>query len=508
MNILLVNPESPDTFWGFKNALKFIGKKASLPPLGLLTVAGMLPSAWKKRLVDMNTGRLTDRDLAWADYVFISAMLIQRASVDQIVKRCQRLGVKTVAGGPLFTSCPEDYLHIDHLVLKEAEVTLPAFLADLEQGCARKVYGTHNRPDLRETPAPLWELIDKRKYGSMCIQYSRGCPFGCDFCDVTKLFGHRIRTKTSEQVVAELEALYVEGWRGKVFFVDDNFIGNKGLLKRDLLPALTAWMKRRRYPFVFNTQASINLADDDELMKQMVGAGFDCVFVGIESPNEQTLSECNKAQNTKRDLLDCVSRIQQAGMEVQAGFILGFDSDNAGVFETLIEFIQDSGIVTAMVGLLNAPRGTTLFHRLSGEQRLLQTVSGDNMDCSINFAPKMGLEKLLAGYQKVVETIYSDQRYCERILTFFKNYHLARRKRPGLQLPELGALLRSMLHFGILKSGRRYYWKLMLWTMRRPRYLHLAVTLSIYGYHYRQITKSVQQRVQSLLEQRPEMAPA
>ncbi|MBE0534774.1 MAG: B12-binding domain-containing radical SAM protein [Phycisphaerae bacterium] len=502
MNILLVNPESPDTFWGFRNALKFINKKSYLPPLGLLTVAGILPPEWNKRLTDMNVSRLHDRDIQWADYVFISAMLIQQTSVDQVVKRCRKLGAKIVAGGPLFTSCPEEYLHLDHLVLKEAEVTLPSFIEDLQNGSPRKVYGTHDRPNLHETPTPAWELIDKRKYASMCIQYSRGCPFDCDFCDVTRLFGHRIRTKTSSQVVDELEALYVQGWRGRVFFVDDNFIGNKAILKKDVLPAVTAWMKQRRYPFVFNTQASINLADDDELMNQMVAAGFDCVFVGIESPNEESLSECNKAQNTNRNLLSCISQIQRAGMEVQAGFILGFDSDNAGVFETLIDFIQDSGVVTAMVGLLNAPRGTTLFRRLSGEQRLLRTPTGDNMDCSINFSPTMGMEKLLAGYQKVVETIYSQQNYCERILTFFNNYPSPKRGR-RLQLPELRTFFRSAWHMGIRASGRRYYWKLMLWAMRRPRYLPLAVRLSIYGYHYRQITKSVQKRVQFLLNEQP-----
>jgi radical SAM superfamily enzyme YgiQ (UPF0313 family) len=501
MNILLVNPETPDTFWGLRNALKFIGKKASLPPLGLLTVAGMLPKEWSKRLTDMNTSRLRDRDIRWADYVFITAMLIQRASVDEIVMRCQKLGAKIVAGGPLFTSFPEDYLHVDHLVLKEAEVTLPPFLADIEKGCARRIYSTHDRPDLHETPIPMWDLINKRKYASMCIQYSRGCPFDCDFCDVTTLFGHRIRTKTSGQVVAELETLYVQGWRGKVFFVDDNFIGNKAALKRDVLPAVTAWMKQRRYPFVFNTQASINLADDDELMQQMVGAGFACVFVGIETPNEQSLSECNKAQNKNRDLLDCIARIQRAGIEVQAGFILGFDSDNAGIFETLIEFIQNSGVVTAMVSLLNAPRGTTLFRRLSEQQRLLRPVTGDNMDCSINFSPKMGMEKLLAGYQKVVETIYSQQKYCERVLTFLENYHLPKRRRFHVHLPELRALCSSIWHLGIMKSGRRYYWKLMFWAMRRPRYLHLAVTLSIYGYHFREISKLVQARVGSLLSE-------
>lgn len=501
MKILLVNPETPDTFWGFKNALKFIGTKASLPPLGLLTVAGMLPKEWDKRFTDTNTTRLRDRDIRWADYVFITAMLIQRTSVDQIVKRCKKLGAKIVAGGPLFTSLPEEYLHVDHLVLKEAELTLPQFVTDVESGCPRKIYNTHDRPGLHETPIPLWGLIDKRKYTSMCIQYSRGCPFDCDFCDVTTLFGHRIRTKTSRQVVEELESLYVGGWRGKVFFVDDNFIGNKATLKKELLPAVTAWMKKRRYPFVFNTQASINLADDDELMQQMFGAGFDCVFIGIETPNKQSLSECNKAQNKNRNLLDCVARIQRAGMEVQAGFIVGFDSDNTGIFDTLIEFIQNSGVVTAMVGLLNAPRGTTLFRRLVKEQRLLRPMTGDNMDCSINFSPRMGLEKLLTGYQRVVETIYSQQNYCKRILTFFENYHLPKHGRFQLHPYEVRALCKSIWHLGILESGRRHFWKLMFWSMRRPRYLRLAVTLSIYGYHFREISKAVQKRVRFLLNE-------
>lgn len=489
MNILLINPEVPDTFWSHKNAVKLVGKKSALPPLGLLTVAAMLPEAWDKRLTDMNVTPLRDRDIGWADYVFITAMFIQQKSVDHIIERCQRLETKMVAGGPLFSSLPEQYLHIDHLVLKEAELTLPLFVHDVEHGEPRRIYNTHEKADLGETPMPLWKLINMKKYASMCIQYSRGCPFDCDFCDITMLYGHRLRTKSRSQIVAELEELYVHGWRGRVFFVDDNFIGNKELLKRELLPPLTTWMKQRQHPFVFNTQASINLADDEDLMQRMVEAGFDCVFVGIETPDEQCLTECNKVQNKDRNLVDCITKIHQAGIQVQAGFILGFDSDNSRVFDNLIEFIQNSGVVTAMVGLLNAPRGTKLYKRLAQEGRLTRPVTGDNMDCTMNFRPKMGMEELLAGYYRVVETIYSQQHYSERILALFQNFPLPQAQRLAMPLSACRALLQSVWHIGICNPGRRYYWKLIFWSACKPQYLNLAVSLSLCGYHYRKVVE-------------------
>jgi len=501
MNILLVNPEVPETYWSMSHAMRFMGKRAFLPPLGLLTVAAMLPEGWEKRLVDMNTDELRDGDILWADYVFISAMLIQRASVDEVVERCGRLGAKVVAGGPLFVNIPEEYLHVDHLVLKEAEVTLREFVADVEKGCARKVYSTRERPELKDTPAPMWELIDLRKYASMSVQWSRGCPFNCDFCDVTKVFGHRIRRKSGGQVVAELEKLYRLGWRGKVFFVDDNLIGHKPGLRRDLLPAVKEWMRARGYPFVFNTQATIDLADDEELMGEMVEAGFDCVFVGIETPNEEALAECNKGQNRGRDLLECVRRIQRAGMDVQGGFILGFDSDEEGVFDGLIEFIQASGIVTAMVGLLNAPRGTALFKRLSGEQRLLYKVPGDNMDCSINFLPRMGLERLLEGYQRVAETIYSPEKYSERVLRLFGNWRVPGWRRARLYRSEWRALFASAWKLGVVSAGRRNYWRVMLWAMLRTRYLGAAITFCINGYHHLRVSEQVEGRVRCSLEE-------
>ena len=485
MKILLVNPDIPLTFWSFKAALKFISRKAVVPPLGLLTVAAMLPRDWETKLVDMTTTKLRDRDIRWADYVFVTAMLIQQKSVDQVIERCKKIGTKVVAGGPLFTSLPEQYVHVDHLVLKEAELTLPQFIRDIQEGTPRKVYNTHDKADLHQTPIPQWNLIKMRKYALMGIQYSRGCPFGCDFCDVTTLFGHKIRTKATNQVLEELESLYTQGWRGEVFFVDDNFIGNKARLKTELLPAIIDWMKKRRHPFSFNTQASINLADDEELMALMVRAGFDCVFIGIETPNEESLSECNKVQNKGRDLVACVKRIQRSGMQVQAGFILGFDSDKPAVFDGLIQFIQQSGVVTAMVGLLNAPRGTELYRRLMTENRLSKAATGDNTDFSMNFVPKMGIEDLLQGYKKVVSTIYSPRKYYERILTFLRDYKPGRNNKVRFRFCEIQAFLKSIWRLGIIGKGRFHYWKLIFWSLRRPQYLHLAVTLAICGFHFR-----------------------
>jgi len=350
MHALLLYPEFPDTFWSFKHALAFVGKKASLPPLGLLTVASMLPPEWSKRLVDVNVRNLRDDDLDWADCVFISAMTVQREATHRLVARCKAAGLRIVAGGPLFQSEHEQFKDVDHFVLNEAESTLPAFLADLAQDRAKRFYTAEGFPDLHDSPLPMWELLDIKRYGSMGIQFSRGCPFNCDFCNVTALFGHTSRTKSSQQIVAELDSLYALGWRGEVFFVDDNFIGKKAFLKDDLLPALMAWRKGK-VGNTFFTEASINLADDARLMDMMAEAGFSRVFIGIETPDEECLTECSKEQNRNRDLVEDVRRMQRAGLQVQAGFIVGFDHDAPSIFQRQIDFIQHSGIVTAMVGL-------------------------------------------------------------------------------------------------------------------------------------------------------------
>jgi radical SAM superfamily enzyme YgiQ (UPF0313 family) len=491
MRILLVCPECTETFWSFKHALRIISRKALLPPLGLLTVAAMLPSAWQKRLVDMAVSPLRDEDIRWADYVFISAMRIHKDSVDRIVARCRSLGVRIVAGGPLFTAGYERAHEIDHLVLDEAEVALPVFLKDLAEGHPQHLYSSDQRANLTATPIPVWDLVDMKKYALMPIQYSRGCPFSCDFCDVTRLFGHKMRTKASQQILAELESLYVRGWRDSVFIVDDNFIGNNRTLKDEVLPAVIDWMQRHHHPFALSTQVSINLSDDEELMGLMAQAGFDTVFVGIETPSDQSLAECNKSQNRNRDLAACVRKMQTQGLQVQAGFILGFDSDTPSIFASVARFIQESGIVTAMVGLLNAPVGTKLYERLVRENRLIRKATGDNTDLSINFVPRMNYDELVAGYRWVVRSIYSHQAFYERVTTFLKSYRPVQRGRFRRHSYDVWALLKSMWFLGIRHSGRLYYWKLLLWSLfRRPRVFPLAITLAVQGFHFRKVFSS------------------
>ena len=488
MNILLVYPEFPDTFWSFKHALKFIRKKAGAPPLGLLTVAAMLPAAWEKRLVDLNVASLTEKDLAWADYVFLSAMIVQRESARAVIARCNAAGVKVVAGGPLFTMEKENFPEVDHFVLNEAEETLAPFLRDLEQGQAQRVYESAEFPDIHQTPVPLWQLADLRHYDTISIQFSRGCPFNCDFCNVTALLGHRPRTKTAAQIIAELDDLYDQGWRKSIFFVDDNFIGNKKLIKSEVLPSLIEW-RRGKTGMPFSTEASINLADDPELLRLMVEAGFDTVFVGIETPNEESLAECSKNQNQGRDLVESVKCLQRAGLQVQGGFIVGFDNDSPSIFQQQIDFIQKSGIVTAMVGLLQAPLGTRLYERMQKEGRLVNKFSGDNVDGSTNIVPRMGIQSLGEGYRRILSHIYAPKFYYERVLTFLREYHPPRIKF-HFEPQYILALLRSIYQLGILGVERVHYWKLFFWTLfRRPRLFPLAITFAIYGFHFRQVAE-------------------
>jgi radical SAM superfamily enzyme YgiQ (UPF0313 family) len=503
MKILLVYPRYPDTFWSFRHALKFISKKANFPPLGLLTVAAMLPAEWEKRLVDLNVNALGDADIAWADYVFISAMVVQKDSAKEVIARCNKLEVKVVAGGPLFTTGYEEFEGVLHFVLGEAEVTLPQFLADLAQGHPQPVYSSDERPDISRTPIPQWSLIDMNNYSAMSLQYSRGCPFDCDFCDIIVLNGHTPRTKRGQQVVAELEALYRHGWRGSLFVVDDNFIGNKKKLKEETLPAMIEWSKQKKHPFTFFTEASVNLADDDELMDLMTDAGFNRVFIGIETPDEDSLAECNKLQNKNRDLADSVKRIQNRGFEVQGGFILGFDSDPASIFRKQINFIQKTGIVTAMVGLLNAPKGTKLYQRLKKENRLLNDFSGDNTDFSLNFVPRMKYETLVTGYKHVLDTIYSPRHYYERVVAFLKEYKP--KKTAGiskLRFSHITSLIKTFWFLGVVNKGRRYFWKLQISTLlKRPRHLPLSIGLSVSGFHFRKVAEGYNKTVLALRHQ-------
>lgn len=493
MKVLLIYPEYPVTFWSFKYALKFISRKAAHPSLGLLTVAAMLPKDWDIKLIDMNAQKLKDKHLKWADYVFISAMIVQAASVKDVLGRCKNLNCRVIAGGPLFTSGYEEYMDlVDHFVLSEAEHTIPNFIDDLEHGKAAKVYRPDSWADLAVSPVPKRDLINTKHYAAMNIQYSRGCPFDCEFCNITSLFGRTPRTKTKEQIIAELDNIHKLKWRGHVFIVDDNFIGNRVKLKNEILPAMIEWMEEKRYPFTFSTEASINLADDEELMELMVNAGFETIFVGIETPNKESLEECGKRHNKNRNMIESIKKMQRFGLEVQGGFIIGFDNDTPKIFDQMIKFIQESSIPTAMVGLLNALPDTKLYHRLMKEGRLFDKASGNNTDFSINFIPSMDKDVLLNGYKKVMQSIYSPKHYYSRAKGLLQNLSNKQKKLFHVRYNYIMALFKSILHIGVLGSERFHYWKFFFYSLfKHPKRFPYAITLSIYGYHFRKMVSSL-----------------
>jgi radical SAM superfamily enzyme YgiQ (UPF0313 family) len=485
---LLVSPGYPETYWSFSSVLKFISRKAVLPPVGLLTVAAMMPHEWDKKLVDVGIYTLEDEDILWADMVFVSAMFVQRESALEVIERCRKLGRKVVAGGPLFTIGDEDFSQIDHLLPFETENTFPEFLHDLEAGCAKPVYLPEKRPAITGTPVPLWSLINLKDYATMAVQFSRGCPFNCEFCDIAAIYGRRIRTKTPEQVLREFDALYEAGWRDSVFLVDDNFIGNKIRVK-ELLPELIRWQEEHRYPVKLLTQASLNLADDPELMEMMSRANFYKVFLGIESPSADSLKECGKLQNTARDMAASIRVIQKNGMQVMGGFIVGFDSDTESIFETQLDFIQRIGVANAMVTILTALPRTQLWHRIKEEGRLLHH-STANSDGSCNFIPRMGRRTLMDGFRKLVNSMYEPRRYYERIAIFLDNYNPT--ARGTLRKGDITALLRGMWGIGVLSRSRRHFWRLMLKVIReKPKALPAAMELAMFGVHFQHYAKAV-----------------
>ncbi|MBI4483914.1 MAG: B12-binding domain-containing radical SAM protein [Acidobacteria bacterium] len=487
-NALLVYPEFPPTYWSFKYALPFEGTRSAFPPLGLLTIAPLLPKSWNKRLVDMNMRKLRDRDLEWADVVFLSAMLVQQESFHEVVQRCKEKKIPTVAGGPYVTT-GFDHIHdVDYLVLGEAEVTLPPFLQDLERGQARRLYQSEDKPELEQTPIPDFDLLEMKRYSTMGLQYSRGCPFNCEFCDIIEMFGRRPRTKSNAQMLQELDELYRRGWRKSIFIVDDNFIGNKKRVKQ-LLPDVAEWMKERGHPFRLFTEASVNLADDDELLHLMAQAGFNKVFLGVETPVEESLKEAQKLQNTRRSLMDGIKKIQSYGMQVMAGFIVGFDHDPEDIFDRMIRFIQESCIPMSMVSLLSALPDTQLYRRLKKEGRLLEASTGNNTDCTLTFLPKMNSERLVEGYKEILKTIYHPAEYYERVLGFLERYrpHLPS---GGLHPTDLRPLIRSVFKQGILGSHRTEYWKFLAKAYRHHREVFAeAFTLAIMGYHFQKVTQ-------------------
>lgn len=492
MNALLIYPQFPETFWSFKYALSFLGKRAAQPPLGLMTVAALLPKAWHKRLVDTNVERLRERDLDWADVVLLSGMQIQRDTLLALVERCQTRGLPTVVGGPIASSMSAAELKADHVVIGEAESLIAELAQDLEQHTAKAIYQAAEKPELSASPLPDLSLIKMNRYSTMTVQYSRGCPFNCEFCDIIEIYGRKPRTKAVTQVLAELDQLRAAGWNDSVFIVDDNFIGNKARAKK-LCAALADWHKQTKSNFNFITEASLNLADDPELMQLMKKAGFRSIFLGIETPDESGLLASHKLQNTHRSLLDSVATIQSYGMQVMGGFILGFDTDHGDIFDRMVEFIQKSGIPIAMVGLLQAMPGTQLFRRLQQEGRILDAGGGNNTSEHLNFLPHMDATRLVEGYRSVLQRIYSGEAYYERV----KLYLNRTQPKPGERLPKqpwltrdnLRALFTSILRQGIFDQHRRSYWKFLLTAATRyRRCFGVAMTLAVMGYHFQVMT--------------------
>jgi radical SAM superfamily enzyme YgiQ (UPF0313 family) len=490
MKVLLVYPEFPDTFWSFKHALPFQGKRSAFPPLGLLTISAMLPKHWQKRLVDSNVQRLKDSDLDWADVVFFSGMIVQGPSMKDQIARAKRRGKRTVVGGPITSAHDPAISQADHIVEGEAEEMVSQLAEDLERGATKPHYTHPQVVDVTRVPLPDLHLASLRRYSSMSVQFSRGCPFTCEFCDIIEIYGRRPRTKTPDQVCAELDQLHRLGWRGSVFMVDDNFIGNKKSVKA-LLPRLVEWMRDHKYPFTLYTEASLNLAEDEEMLAMMREAHFGRVFLGIETPVAESLKETTKFQNLRKDLLESVRLIQSYGMEVMAGFIVGFDNDPADVFDRQIEFIRQAAIPLSMVGLLTALPNTQLWRRLKAEGRLLKASLGNNTLADLNFIPRMDSQVLLDGYQRILQTIYNPREYFQRASAFLSQ--LGKGSRSPLVFSDVMALGRSLCWQGLFSNYRGEYWKFLAQSLRQHRHhFSKAITLAIMGHHFFALTAATE----------------
>jgi radical SAM superfamily enzyme YgiQ (UPF0313 family) len=480
MKALLVQPRAPHTYWGFQYSLGIIGKRASLPPLGLLTLAALLPGEWELRLVDLNVEPLTDGDLRWADALLLTGMLVHLESMHEVLGRARRAGVRTVVGGPAATATPAQFADADHIFCGEAEGRLGTLVSALCSGQAPRMIADEGpRPELSAVPPPRYDLLRRSRYVSMSLQYSRGCPFSCEFCDIVELFGRVPRVKSAAQVLGELDALFAAGWRGSLFFVDDNFIGNRKAVLR-LLPEIVRWQREHGFPFELYTEASVDLAAQPVLLQAMVDAGFSTVFVGIETPSAEALRETHKLQNLKSGLADGVHALTRAGLEVCSGFIVGFDSDGPGIFEAQRSFIDSLPMPTAMVGVLMALPGTNLWRRMERERRLRSDAGGDQFGRP-NFLPVLDEQLLLQGYRGLLASLYRPDAFyarCERLLRTVGKSH----SRP----PTAAALLmfvRIVWSLGILSRRRRHFWRLFALGLRRPHTLTRAMTLATQGEH-------------------------
>jgi radical SAM superfamily enzyme YgiQ (UPF0313 family) len=503
MKVLCVSPCFPETYWGHEHALRLIGKRANLPPLGLLTVAALLPADWEVRLCDMNVRELDDADLDWADVVFLSGMLVQRPSMLEVAARARARGKRIVAGGPHATATPEAIApHVDCIVVGEADELIGPLCEALagDPAALPLRFVATTRPDLTRLPPPRYDLLDVRAYHAIGVQWGRGCPFRCEFCDIVELFGRQPRTKDPAQLCRELDVLLATGFRGSLFVVDDNFVGNRKATMAMLDP-LAAWMRAHRYPFQVFTEASIDLAGCDELMAKMVAAGFDCVFVGIETPSPEALRETHKLQNLAVDLDQAIEKLIRSGLDVSAGFIMGFDADDAAALDRQRAWVLRSPIPQAMIGVLTALPGTQLERRLVREGRLLERSTGETFGRT-NFKTKLPEATLLRTYRNALEHIYRPGEYFDRCL---RALALRPSSNGEISLPwryAISCLLRSLWHQGVRGKYRGVYWRYLAKVLvRSPRRIARAVALAIGGEHMiRYTAESVLPRLDAALE--------
>jgi radical SAM superfamily enzyme YgiQ (UPF0313 family) len=507
-NILLVYPKVPsNTYWSFKCALKFIRKKSAMPPLGLLTIAALFPDKYNLKLIDLNVAPLNESDIHWADAIFISAMIVQQDSMREVIRRCKRVGKIIVAGGPFPTSNHQDIAGVDHFLLGEVDLTLSDFLLDLEKGIAKPVYPKPCHPDISNLPVPRFDLLDMDAYGSMAIQYSRGCPFHCEFCDIWTIYGNKPRLKSADTLLEELDALYDLGWRGPVFLVDDNFIGNKKRVKSELLPALKIWQINHGYPYHFFTEASINMGEDEKLLTAMREAGFNQVFIGVETPDPKGLEETGKKQNLKTNMENSIRTIQRHGMEVMAGFIIGFDSDKEDIFDRQISFIQQNAIPKAMIGFLNALPGTRLYHRLKMEGRILKASLGNNTHCmTTNFKTIMDPNRLKEGYKNILTCVYDFnlKNYFERCSHFLDTIEYTGYFQRNIHVEDLIIFFRSICGQVFTPYGFQYLKFVFRSMIKHPNIFGEAISLCISGHHFYTITQQTlkTEKIASVLDEK------
>ena len=512
INVLMIWPTFPPSFWGFQGMITLLPEKTAMPPLGLITVAALCPKSWTIRLIDRAFDELLDADILWADLVMISGMHVQKTDIIDILARARRLGKRTMVGGPYASSEPEALLALaDHVVVGEPDEVFDRIANDLETGLARRLYVIHEKPDVSKTPAPRFDLLKLENYVLMSVQFSRGCPFQCEFCDIITLYGRKPRTKRPSQLLAELQALVDFGWRKPVFVVDDNFIGNHKLAL-ELAREMEAWQQARGYPLMFFTEASMDLAQKPELIEAMVKANFFFVFVGIESPSKESLTEAKKFQNLRLDPLESIRFIQSKGLWVCGGFILGFDSDTEGIFEQQKDFIERAAIPWAMAGFLQAPPTTPLYDRMLKQGRLLEASTTSNFDPP-NFKTILPLPVLLRGFRHLLNSLYSPAAFYDRAYRSLLYWKVAKQQKATQhsflykegrgQAPIVGTVVRSIFHQGICSSYRRAYWTFLMrllgrWSFNPPK-LSLGFTILLSGHHFISYARNVVTQLESSL---------